>query len=111
MEQATQAYESYKNYYGAQFSAMYPTLDSFIAANLTPDVRLVPDEVWELYAKTGGNIHLDGAHRAGGGHTVFAQVYEGMDVVDAIAKVPVDDNDKPKTAVKIESIEITTYKG
>ena len=34
-----------------------------------------------------------------GGFTVFATVVEGMDVVDAIAAVPVDSNDKPLTDV------------
>jgi peptidyl-prolyl cis-trans isomerase B (cyclophilin B) len=39
-------------------------------------------------------------------HSVFGQVYEGMDVVDAIANVKVGPNDKPVVAVEIESIEI-----
>lgn len=34
-------------------------------------------------------------------HPVFGMVIEGMDVVDAIAKVPVDSNDKPLEEVKI----------
>ena len=109
VSQAPAAYEQYKEYYGDQFTATYPTLDSFVNANLTPDSRLVPTEVWELYAKYGGNIHLDGAWRHSGGHTVFGQVYEGMEVIDAIAAVETDDNDKPKTDVKITSIEVTTY--
>jgi cyclophilin family peptidyl-prolyl cis-trans isomerase len=63
-----------------------------------------------LYAKVGGNLHLDGAWRATGGHTVFGHVYEGMDVVDAIAAVETDTSDKPAKDVIIESIEVTTYK-
>lgn len=102
-------YQQYAAYYGEYFTAEYPTAESYINANLAPDTRLVPDEVWELYAKHGGNIHLDGAWRHSGGHTVFGQVYEGMDVVDAIAKVDTDTNDKPMTAVKINAIEIKTY--
>lgn len=43
-----------------------------------------------------------------GGYSIFAQVYEGIDVVDAIAAVEVDGNDKPVTDVVIESIKITT---
>ena len=39
-------------------------------------------------------------------HTVFGQVYEGMDVVDAIANVPCGRNDKPAEDVVIESITI-----
>lgn len=43
-------------------------------------------------------------------YTVFGQVYDGMDVVDKIAKVETDENDKPTKDVVIESIEITEYK-
>ena len=106
-------YNQYVAYYGESFTSYYPDVQSFMAANggISPDSRLVPDEVWELYAKVGGNIHLDGAWRQTGGHTVFGHVYKGMDVGDAIAKVAVDENDKPKVEVKITSIEITTYEG
>ena len=76
------------------------------AAALAPS-----DAVWELYKQYGGNLHLDGAWRRSGGHTVFGQVYYGMNVVDAIAAVEVDSNSKPLTAVTITSIEITTYQG
>ena len=104
-------YSQYVQMYGQQFTAMYPTADSFIEANggISPDSRLVPEEVWELYAQHGGNIHLDGAWRATAGHTVFGQVYSGMDVVDAIAAVETGTNNKPVADVIIESIEITTY--
>jgi cyclophilin family peptidyl-prolyl cis-trans isomerase len=54
-------------------------------------------------------MHLDGAWRYVGGHTVFGQVYDGMDIVDAIAAVETGTNDKPKADVIIESIEILTY--
>ncbi len=107
----TLQYQQYASYYGEYFTAQYPTVEGFINANLTPDSRLVPDAVWELYAKYGGSIHLDGAWRASGGHTVFGQVYEGMDVIDAIAAVDTDSNDKPTTAVTIKSIEVMTYAG
>lgn len=42
--------------------------------------------------------HLDGKH------TVFGKVVAGIDVVDAIAEVPVDDSSKPLTPVTIISI-------
>ncbi len=54
----------------------------------------------EDYKNLGGTPWLDFRH------TVFGQVFEGMDVVDAIAAVPVGAGDKPKTDVKIEKIEI-----
>lgn len=88
-------------------------LKSFIAKSrgtIAPIFSLVPDEVWELYQKTGGNINLDGAFRVTGGHTVFAQVIGGMETVDKIAAVEVDpQSNKPLEDVVITSAEITIY--
>lgn len=39
-------------------------------------------------------------------HTVFGKVVEGMDIVDKIANLEVGAQDKPKEAVKIESLKI-----
>ncbi len=110
-QQAAEAYDSYVDYYGEEFKEKYPDSESLAKANMTPAAELVPDEVWELYAQYGGNMHLDGGYRYYGGHTVFGQVYEGMDVVDAIAAVKVDSNNKPTTTVTINSIDIITHKG
>ena len=111
LEQYASVYEQYVEMYGDMFQSMYPTATDFLEANLTVYPELVPDEVWELYAQTGGNLSLDGAFRKSGGHTVFGQVFAGMDVVDAIAGVETDDNDKPVTDVVIESVTVTTYAG
>ncbi len=62
------------------------------------------DEQKELYKTYGGAPWLDG------GYTVFGQVVEGMDVVDAIAAVEVNESDKPLEDIVIESIEITEFK-
>lgn len=42
-------------------------------------------------------------------HTVFGQVYEGMDVVDAISETDTDSSDKPVEDVVIESITVFEY--
>ncbi len=44
--------------------------------------------------------HLDGQYAA------FGKVVSGMDVVDENRSVPTDWNDKPKTAVKMKTVEL-----
>lgn len=59
-----------------------------------------PDEIAEAYVEMGGTPHLDQKH------TVFGQVLEGMDIVDQMAAVEKDANDKPVKDITIDSIEI-----
>lgn len=77
------------------------------------DMSKTTDAYKKLYEENGGNPNLDGAYSVTEkGHTVFAQVYEGMDVVDKIAAVPVDSqNDKPLSAVTVVKAEILKYQG
>jgi cyclophilin family peptidyl-prolyl cis-trans isomerase len=65
----------------------------------------LPSNVAAKYAEVGGVPFLDGSY------TVFGQVFEGMDVVRAIAETETDENDKPLTQVLIEDISIVPYEG
>lgn len=57
-------------------------------------VKLTP-EMREVYKTVGGTPHLDGQY------TVFGEVVSGLDVVDAIQRVPTDGNDRPLHDVRI----------
>lgn len=76
----------------------------------TIDMSKIDDSIKNLYNENGGNPFLDGYYNtAGKGHTVFAQVFEGMDVVDNIANSKTNDNDKPLKSVKIKKVELKKY--
>lgn len=104
--QFEQAYSLYKQSkmtataFAAQYGDYWLNMDKVTQAYQT------------LYEQNGGNPHLDGAYSlTGHGHTVFGQVFEGMDVVDQIAAAAVDSNSKPTTDIKIVKAEIVTYEG
>lgn len=60
---------------------------------LTPEQR-------EAYTTVGGVPHLDGQY------TVFGEVIEGMDVVDAIQQAATDGNDRPSDDIKILKVTV-----
>ncbi|MBQ7816059.1 MAG: peptidylprolyl isomerase [Oscillospiraceae bacterium] len=75
--------------------------------NITEDIAALMaeagwrQEIIDAYKQAGGAPNLD--YR----HTVFGQVYEGLDIAFDISFVKTDENDRPKEDVTIESIEIS----
>lgn len=87
-------------------------LSAFIEKNGTfcYDTDSVPESVQKLYEENGGNAYFDGAYNTvDRGYTVFAQVIDGMDVVDKIASAKVDKDDIPIKNIIIKSIQIKKY--
>lgn len=73
---------------------------------------LITNDIKTLYNENGGNPGLDGyCSTQSKGHTVFGQVFEGMDVVNSIAAVKTNSSDKPLEDVIIESVTIVNYEG
>jgi len=63
-------------------------------------VKLTPEMI-EAYKTVGGTPHLDGQY------TVFGEVVEGLDVVDRIQQMAVDDYDRPLEDVRVLKATVT----
>ena len=75
-------------------STQLTSIGEKVAARTEQRVTMTP-ELMDLYRKVGGAPHLDGQY------TVFGEVTEGLDVVDRIQKVLVDDYDRPVNDIRI----------
>jgi len=84
----------------ARYSKMYENFTAIQTQGIPQQESELYRQIAEKYIELGGAFHLDYVH------TVFGQVTEGMEVVDAIAAVETGTNDKPLEDVTIISIEI-----
>lgn len=80
---------------GSQFFIVQAT-----AADPNAFNEIHTDQIRKAYEELGGTPWLDGKH------TVFGQVIEGLETVDAIAAVETAEADKPVEDVIIESIKV-----
>jgi cyclophilin family peptidyl-prolyl cis-trans isomerase len=73
---------------------------TFIKAEARTKGYIIPEKNKEVYRSIGGIPHLDSRY------TVFGEVLSGMEVVDKIAAVATDENNRPKKAVRIKTIRM-----
>ncbi len=93
------SYSEYRNH----LMMLKPALEKVTGESL---YQPVSTEKLSVYLRDGGTPHLDGDY------TVFGQVIEGMEVVDAIAAVPTDSLDRPLVDIRFHSFveELTKEK-
>ncbi len=90
---------------GSQFFiTQAPTVEEESIESLETQGMSFTKEQKDSYIKNGGCPWLQG------GYTVFGQVIEGMDIVDEVAAVSVNESDKPDEDVIISSVKISEYK-
>ncbi|MCX6200024.1 MAG: peptidylprolyl isomerase [Bacteroidetes bacterium] len=73
---------------------------TFIKARARTNGYEISEEHKQVYRTIGGIPHLDSRY------TVFGEVMKGMEVVDKIALVETDKNDRPKKEVRIKKVKM-----
>jgi peptidyl-prolyl cis-trans isomerase B (cyclophilin B) len=84
--------------YNRRVMSINAKIDSTIRA--TPGHLIFTPEQREAYTTVGGSPHLDGEY------TIYGEMTEGFDVLDAIASQPRDAYDRPKKDIRIISVRV-----
>lgn len=85
---------------GSQF---YVVTRGYASVTYTETLKDTDPALAKKYEDNGGIPELDGEY------TVFGQAFAGLDVLDALGAVAVDENNRPLEPLVILSVEITTY--
>ena len=84
--------------YNTRIREINAKIDSVVRAS--PGYFVFTPEQREIYTTIGGSPHLDREY------TIYGEVIEGFDVIDAVAGQPRDANDRPNTDVRIISVQV-----
>lgn len=90
--------QSNKREYNKRAAEVSAKIDSMILA--TPGSLVFSEEQKTAYTSIGGCPHLDGVY------TVYGELIEGWDVLDAIAAQPKDSYDRPKKDIRIIRVTV-----
>ncbi len=93
--------EKYKTFSKSEQLDSLKTVNAIIMKQVEIELPNVPlysfsDEQIKAYTTIGGTPHLDS------GYTVFGEVIEGLNVIDEIAKQPVDKNGRPLKDIRMK---------
>lgn len=92
-EELARLKESDPRGFNALLDSVLGIVDSLYAE--APGKLILTEELKKDYSTLGGLRNLDGEY------TVFGEVFEGLEVIDKIAALPVDGNSRPGTDAKI----------
>ncbi|MDR0845247.1 MAG: peptidylprolyl isomerase [Tannerella sp.] len=91
-----------KKTFNERIIAINAKIDSVVLA--TPGHLIFTPEQREAYTTVGGCPHLDGQY------TIYGELTEGFEVLDAIAAQPRDAYDRPKKDIRIVSVQVIENK-
>lgn len=87
----------------SQGSQFYVVTRGYASVAYTEELKKTDPDLAKKYEENGGIPELDGEY------TVFGQAFAGLDVLDRLNSVSVDENNKPTEPIYILSVEITKY--
>jgi peptidyl-prolyl cis-trans isomerase B (cyclophilin B) len=84
--------------YNSRIREINAKIDSIVRA--TPGHLFFTPEQREVYTTIGGAPHLDREY------TIYGELIEGFDILDAIAAQPRDTYDRPRNDIRIIHVEV-----
>jgi cyclophilin family peptidyl-prolyl cis-trans isomerase len=105
IERRNELRENYLESDSVEFKSISDQIKILVDANKeNNEPYIIPVDHREVYKTIGGTPHLDQ------NYTVFGEVVKGMEVIDKIAAVSTNENDRPRVDIKIISTKLVERK-